>query len=229
MPPGGVEEFEAGIVSGAEGDAADDGLGADVDEAEIEPPGDSRRLRAGPPRAGTAPSRAREPGGPPTTHGGTRFIDFLRASWAELQRVQWPDRRQVAQATAVVLGFVSSPACTSASPTGSPRRSSTSSLLRTNHVSLVRRQHLLRAREQGQAEPRAPRVSLNQKRAVRQVVVPTETVSEMKDGQKVQQEKRTMPGYVLVNMEPQRRLVAARQGHARASPASSAPPTSPCR
>jgi transcriptional antiterminator NusG len=44
-------------------------------------------------------------------------------------------------------------------------------------------------------------VSLNQQRAVRQVVVPTETVSEMKDGQKVQQEKRTMPGYVLVNME----------------------------
>src|ERR671929_1275430 len=43
--------------------------------------------------------------------------------------------------------------------------------------------------------------SLNQKRALRQVVVPTETVSEMKDGQKVQQEKRTMPGYVLVNME----------------------------
>ena len=28
------------------------------------------------------------------------------ASWAELQRVQWPDRRQVTQATAVVLGFV---------------------------------------------------------------------------------------------------------------------------
>jgi transcriptional antiterminator NusG len=44
-------------------------------------------------------------------------------------------------------------------------------------------------------------VSLGQQRSVRQVVVPTETVSEMKDGQKVQQEKRTMPGYVLVNME----------------------------
>jgi len=44
-------------------------------------------------------------------------------------------------------------------------------------------------------------VSLNQKRAVRQVVVPTETVSEMKDNQKVSVEKRTMPGYVLVNME----------------------------
>ena len=44
-------------------------------------------------------------------------------------------------------------------------------------------------------------VSLNQQRAVRQVVVPTETVSEMKDNQKVTVEKRTMPGYVLVNME----------------------------
>jgi transcriptional antiterminator NusG len=36
-------------------------------------------------------------------------------------------------------------------------------------------------------------VSLNQKRNVRQVVIPTEVVSEMKDGQKVQNEKRTMP------------------------------------
>ena len=44
-------------------------------------------------------------------------------------------------------------------------------------------------------------VSLNQKRSVRQVVVPTETVTEMKDNQKTSVEKRTMPGYVLVNME----------------------------
>ena len=43
--------------------------------------------------------------------------------------------------------------------------------------------------------------SLNQRRAVRQVVVPTETVTEMKDNQKTSVEKRTMPGYVLVNME----------------------------
>jgi preprotein translocase subunit SecE len=35
-----------------------------------------------------------------------RAIAFLRASWAELQRVQWPNRAQVTQATAVVLGFV---------------------------------------------------------------------------------------------------------------------------
>ncbi len=43
--------------------------------------------------------------------------------------------------------------------------------------------------------------SLNQRRAVRQVVVPTETVTELKDNQKTSVEKRTMPGYVLVNME----------------------------
>ena len=43
--------------------------------------------------------------------------------------------------------------------------------------------------------------SLNVQRAVRQVVVPTETVQEMKDNQKITVEKRTMPGYVLVNMD----------------------------
>jgi transcriptional antiterminator NusG len=44
-------------------------------------------------------------------------------------------------------------------------------------------------------------VSLGQQRSVRHIVVPTESVSEMKDNQKVTVEKRTMPGYVLVNME----------------------------
>jgi preprotein translocase SecE subunit len=36
----------------------------------------------------------------------SRTGGFLRNCWAELQRVQWPDRQQVAQATGVVLGFV---------------------------------------------------------------------------------------------------------------------------
>jgi preprotein translocase subunit SecE len=36
----------------------------------------------------------------------SRFIGFLQGSWRELQRVQWPDRRQVFQATGVVIGFV---------------------------------------------------------------------------------------------------------------------------
>jgi preprotein translocase subunit SecE len=36
----------------------------------------------------------------------SRLTTFLEGSWHELQRVQWPDRRQVIQATAVVIGFV---------------------------------------------------------------------------------------------------------------------------
>ena len=36
----------------------------------------------------------------------SRLIGFLQGSWRELQRVQWPDRRQVVQATGVVIGFV---------------------------------------------------------------------------------------------------------------------------
>lgn len=49
-----------------------------------------------------APAGRREPRQPLLT----RFAGFLRGSWRELQRVQWPDRRQVMQATGVVLGFV---------------------------------------------------------------------------------------------------------------------------
>ncbi|MFL5892043.1 MAG: transcription termination/antitermination protein NusG, partial [Solirubrobacterales bacterium] len=43
--------------------------------------------------------------------------------------------------------------------------------------------------------------TMGQRQRVRQVVVPTEQVSELKDGQRISVEKRTMPGYVLVNME----------------------------
>jgi preprotein translocase SecE subunit len=49
------------------------------------------------PRAARKPVRREE---------GNRFANFLRGSWRELERVQWPDRRSVAQATAVVIGFV---------------------------------------------------------------------------------------------------------------------------
>ena len=43
--------------------------------------------------------------------------------------------------------------------------------------------------------------SMNQEMTVRRVVVPTESVVETKDGQKVQTERRLWPGYVLVNMD----------------------------
>ncbi|MGO9900955.1 MAG: preprotein translocase subunit SecE [Solirubrobacteraceae bacterium] len=48
------------------------------------------------------------PGGAAVARPGvfTRMVTFLQGSWRELQRVQWPDRRQVMQATGVVLGFV---------------------------------------------------------------------------------------------------------------------------
>ena len=43
--------------------------------------------------------------------------------------------------------------------------------------------------------------SMGAARRFRRVVVPTETVIETKDGQKVQTEKRVLPGYVLVNAD----------------------------
>jgi preprotein translocase subunit SecE len=53
--------------------------------------------------AAPAPARA-APGRSPSLV--SRFATFLRGVWIELQRVQWPDRRQVMQATGVVIGFV---------------------------------------------------------------------------------------------------------------------------
>jgi preprotein translocase SecE subunit len=45
--------------------------------------------------------------GEPTRAGSlARVVAFLRASWAELQRVQWPDRKQTTQLTAIVLVFI---------------------------------------------------------------------------------------------------------------------------
>ena len=60
------------------------------------------------------PSRRRDEVVVPSADGVTtrrpslasRLVTFLQGSWAELQRVQWPDRRQVVQATGVVIGFV---------------------------------------------------------------------------------------------------------------------------
>ncbi len=43
--------------------------------------------------------------------------------------------------------------------------------------------------------------SMGQQNRFRRVVVPTEQVIETKDGQKVQIEKRVLPGYVLVNVD----------------------------
>jgi preprotein translocase subunit SecE len=84
---GEVDEFDARLISGAGGEPPfdDDAAETAFDE---EPEERAPRAVAGP------------------RPGGNRLLNFLRACWAELQRVQWPDRRQVAQATAVVIGFV---------------------------------------------------------------------------------------------------------------------------
>ena len=121
-----VDEFDAALVSGADGVPVAPEPGADeqvdsqhlsegeveaealsegdlgVDELEEPAGGTGRRAPGGGAGGGVTPEQA---SGAPI-RGGNRVIGFLRASWAELQRVQWPDRRQVTQATAVVLGFV---------------------------------------------------------------------------------------------------------------------------
>ena len=76
---------------------------------------EARRAEAGPePRVPVQRGRDRseeelehEPAHPHHRKGlFGRAADFLRACVAELRRVQWPDRRQVGQGTAVVVGFV---------------------------------------------------------------------------------------------------------------------------
>ena len=101
---GEVEEFEADLIAGAEGAEDSDTTDAELDRLATQEVGDldddgdvddeDRAL---------ARTRGRSP---EVKSGGPRFLQFLKASWAELQRVQWPDRRQVAQATGVVIGFV---------------------------------------------------------------------------------------------------------------------------
>jgi preprotein translocase SecE subunit len=95
---GDVEEVEASIVAGAAGIPVDDDVDVDTDpdfvpDAELA----LDREQVGHGAGDVATTR---------TASGSRLVNFIRACWAELQRVQWPDRRQVGQATAVVLGFV---------------------------------------------------------------------------------------------------------------------------
>jgi preprotein translocase subunit SecE len=123
---GDVDEFDAALVMGAGGIAAEPDAATEAelqDEAETESRSELESERdlgedllqtdlsaggadgSGNGRPPTGEALEERPSGAPL-RGGNRAIGFLRASWAELQRVQWPDRRHVFQATAVVLGFV---------------------------------------------------------------------------------------------------------------------------
>jgi preprotein translocase subunit SecE len=87
-----LSEREIEEEAAAEGDISDD----ELQELEQASGGAGGSNGDG---GGVTPERA---SGAPL-RGGNRAIGFLRASWAELQRVH---RRAVTQATAVVLGFV---------------------------------------------------------------------------------------------------------------------------
>ena len=104
-----VDEFDAAIVRGAGGSPAGNELAEQAfgAEDELQAPGGTPPAGGGPGGSGGGHGgeEAALPSGAPL-RGGNKAAGFIRASWAELQRVQWPDRRQVTQATAVVLGFV---------------------------------------------------------------------------------------------------------------------------
>lgn len=121
---GAADEADAAIVAGAGGEVAGDGALADVEGVEhpeslsseefteLEDAVDEAELDIEESGATDAElelddaHRAKAHHVEAPKQSGPRFVRFLRASWAELRRVQWPDRRQVSQATAVVLGFV---------------------------------------------------------------------------------------------------------------------------
>jgi preprotein translocase SecE subunit len=103
---GQVDEFEATLIANSGGEPVSEDFEAEVGDADdldaqvaLEDEDDATDTPAAVPSV-AARGRPAEP------RGGNRAMAFLRASWAELQRVQWPDRRQVAQATAVVIGFL---------------------------------------------------------------------------------------------------------------------------
>ena len=83
---------------------SDDGSGGDVPDIGGGYGGDGGEGGSEPPSGGEVALPT--PGAQPSAHPRNRLVAFLEGSWRELQRVQWPDRRQVLQATAVVLGFV---------------------------------------------------------------------------------------------------------------------------
>jgi preprotein translocase SecE subunit len=110
-----VELAEAQLALGRPDLIDEGGAVEDDNEPEYEPAADEEQdLEADGASGGGGGSGGATlvaPGGPtpaPAERGrpGNRLINFLQGSWRELQRVQWPDRRQVMQATGVVVGFV---------------------------------------------------------------------------------------------------------------------------
>lgn len=81
----------------------DDGYEHERGEDEVEIPRDL--VGAGGRRGGGGGLETTEDDASPAPRDRGKVINFLRACIDELRRVQWPDRKHVFQATAVVLGF----------------------------------------------------------------------------------------------------------------------------
>jgi preprotein translocase SecE subunit len=102
---GEVEAAEAAIVAGAAGIPDDSPDSPNDDAAEYDADFDAGTVEDA--RVGSGAGDVATTGdSAPARRGGSRLINFFRASVAELKRVQWPNRNQVGQGTAVVLGFV---------------------------------------------------------------------------------------------------------------------------
>jgi preprotein translocase subunit SecE len=96
-----VEEARMAEAGAVHPDAGDD-LGADIFPDELEDDRDRAPDRV---QGDTVSARDRAQIESPRRKRG-RLFSFLGHCIDELRRVQWPNRRQVGQATTVVLGFV---------------------------------------------------------------------------------------------------------------------------
>jgi preprotein translocase SecE subunit len=96
-PPEDLGRSDATLDSQQESEEAELDDDYDFEDEEQPAPEGWEAEAAG--RRGTEPHEAKQ-----RDHG--KVVTFLLNCWAELQRVQWPNRRQVTQLTAIVLGFV---------------------------------------------------------------------------------------------------------------------------
>lgn len=118
-PRGGAAQGSTGALE-SDDDGLYDELGYDAEPGERDPSVTERDAGRGsgarPPRTpggggsggGSGDELTPTPAGrhPARPNPAVRLVRFLQGSWRELQRVQWPDRPQVVQATGVVIGFV---------------------------------------------------------------------------------------------------------------------------
>jgi preprotein translocase SecE subunit len=91
--PGEAPPTDEGTVKAA---ASVDAVEEIKRTAKLKPePAKSQPTKSQPAKAAAKPSKEKG-----------RFRTFLRSSWAELKRVQWPDRKQLSTMTTIVVGFV---------------------------------------------------------------------------------------------------------------------------